>query len=128
LAVTYFEMRFGRRPFPGADPYELGMQHLRDAPDLAGAGGRESRVLLRALSKDPAKRYGSCREFVDALAAAIAPPPPIPERFPWALTVVALGLLLLVIVAIAAWLLRDEQNVSPPVHMPRPGLAAPERR
>jgi hypothetical protein len=96
LAVTYFEMRLGRRPFPGIDPYELGMQHLRDAPVLEGAGGRESRVLLRALDKDPNQRYPSCREFVDALALATAPPPPAPERFPWALTVVLVLLAILV--------------------------------
>jgi hypothetical protein len=100
LAVTYFEMRLGRRPFPGTDPYELGMQHLRDAPVLAGAGGRESRVLLRALNKDPNQRYPSCREFVDALALATAPPPPAPERFPWALTLVLVLLAILVGLAV----------------------------
>lgn len=101
LAVTYFEMRFGRRPFPGTDPYELGVQHLRDLPDLTGAGGRETRALLRALSKDPSQRFPSCREFVEALAASKVPLPPQPDKFPWGLFWV--GVLLLILVVVGAF-------------------------
>jgi serine/threonine protein kinase len=119
LAVTYFEMRFGRRPFAGMDPLELGMQHLRETPDLTGAGGRETRVLLRALSKEPEDRYPSCREFVSELAAATGPPPPPPEKFPWALTVVAVGLLTLVVVALFTLVVpRDDANRNVPTMTP----------
>jgi hypothetical protein len=115
LAMTYFEMRFGRRPFAGNDSYELGMQHLRDAPDLAGAGARESRVLLRALSKNPEERYPSCREFVDALGQALTPLPPPPDKFPWALVSV---LVLLVCLLLAAFFTfrsgSNKQHSEPP--------------
>ena len=128
LAMTYFEMRFGRRPFSGTDPLELGMQHLREAPDLTGAGGRETRVLLRALSKDPKDRFPSCREFVAELAAATAPPPPLPDKFPWALTAVAVSFLALVIVALFTLLIpRDDSNRGVPA-VSAPASGNKERR
>jgi hypothetical protein len=123
LAMTYFEMRFGRRAFPGTDPYELGVQHLRDLPDLTGAGGRETRVLLRALSKDPSQRFPSCREFIKALAAATVPLPPAPEKFPWALTWVVVCLLFLLAAGVAT-LLRprgEGQRAVPEATSARPG-------
>jgi serine/threonine protein kinase len=127
LAVTYFEMRIGRRPFDGTDPYELGMQHLRDAPDLTGAGGRETRVLLRALHKDPKERYPSCRDFVEALSVATGPPPPAPERFPWALTLVLTLLTILAGMAAKVFLQSsDEHQVSPPAAT-SPASGAKER-
>jgi hypothetical protein len=122
LAVTYFEMRLGRRPFTGTDPYELGLQHLRGTPDLTGAGGRESRVLLRALSKDPNARYPSCQAFIEALAAATVPLPPPPEKFPWRLAVVLALLLALAFVAVLVLRQHDEEKRDvPPVTAPRFG-------
>ena len=126
LATTYVEMRLGHRPFPGTAPYELGLQHLRDAPDLSGAGGREARVLLQALSKSPDERYPSCREFIDALAAAMAALPPAPEKFPWALTVVALGIVLVAILGLAVLLRpRGEPDGDLPGASSRPDSKAP---
>ena len=120
LAMTYFEMRFGRRPFPGTDPYELGMQHLRDAPDLTGAGARETRVLQQALNKDPEQRFPTCRDFVDALAAATIPLPPPPEKFPWALTLVVVSLLALAAVSILTVALTGNRQrpEAPPISAP----------
>ncbi len=120
LAMTYFEMRTGRRAFSGTDPYELGMQHLREVPDLTGAGGRESRVLLKALSKDPGQRYPTCRDFVEALAAATKPLPPAPEKFPWALTLVSLGLLLLAGLGTAVFLRQRGEREAPAATSPAP--------
>lgn len=116
LAVTYCEMRLGRRPFPSSDPTELGQQHLHDKPNLKGAGHRETAVLLRALHKSPDERYPSCKAFVEALATATAPPPPAPERFPWALIVVGAALFVLLGAIAAALLLpRGEgKSVAPP--------------
>jgi hypothetical protein len=128
LAVTYFEMRFGRRPFPGTDPYDLGVQHLRDLPDLSGAGGRETRALLKALNKDPKERFPSCRAFVEALAAATVPLPPPPERFPWALFWVAVGLVVLAILGAASLLLPrgDTASAVPEATSPRPSEKVPQ--
>ncbi len=76
LAVVAYEMLTGEKPFTGEqlttvlykivseDPPPV--EHLN--PTL---GFAVSMVLTRALSKDPAKRYGNCAEFVDALEAAL---------------------------------------------------------
>jgi serine/threonine protein kinase len=93
LAVAYVELRRDRRPFAGASPAELMMAHLQTAPDLEPLAPAEQRVVLRALSREPADRFASCSEFVRALEAArpgemepprtrqsIADPPSLPER------------------------------------------------
>jgi serine/threonine-protein kinase len=76
LAVVAYEMLTGEKPFTGEqlttvlykivseDPPPV--EHLN--PTL---GFAVSMVLTRALSKDPAKRYGNCAEFIDALEAAL---------------------------------------------------------
>ncbi len=76
LAVVAYEMLTGEKPFTGEqlttvlykivseDPQPV--EHLN--PTL---GFAVSMVLTRALSKDPAKRYGACTEFIDALEAAL---------------------------------------------------------
>ena len=76
LAVVSYEMLTGEKPFTGEqlttvlykivseDPPPV--EHLN--PTL---GFAVSMVLTRAMSKDPARRYGNCSEFVDALEAAL---------------------------------------------------------
>ena len=76
LAVVAYEMLTGEKPFTGEqlttvlykivseDPPPV--EHLN--PTL---GFAVSMVLTRAMSKDPARRYGNCSEFVDALEAAL---------------------------------------------------------
>jgi formylglycine-generating enzyme required for sulfatase activity len=69
LAVMAYEMLAGRLPFENSDPDVLkeAVLHgeIREIPGLAkGAMG----VLRRGMAKDPAKRFGSCGEFVEALA------------------------------------------------------------
>jgi serine/threonine protein kinase len=72
LAVTYAELRLDRRPFAGSSPQELMMSHIGAKPDLGPLSPAEQGVILRALSPAPSERYGSCLEFVRALAA-VAP-------------------------------------------------------
>jgi len=76
LAVVAYEMLTGEKPFTGEqlttvlykivseDPPPV--EHLN--PTL---GFAVSMVLTRAMSKDPARRYGNCSEFVEALEAAL---------------------------------------------------------
>lgn len=71
LAATYVELRLGRPLFPSRTVYHLMHDHLQRAPDLAPLFEPEQQVLLRALAKEPEQRYGTCREFVRALAAAV---------------------------------------------------------
>ncbi len=75
LAVTYVELRQGRRPFKGTDAASVRRAHREDAPELSGLEEREQEVVRRALSVDPAQRHGSCQEFVQELEAALGVQP-----------------------------------------------------
>lgn len=72
LGIVAFEMFTGTLPFQGNNAQDMMLARLRGSPmplrtvraDLPE--GLE-RVLLTALARDPADRYGSCIEFADAL-------------------------------------------------------------
>src|SRR5262249_29216221 len=51
LALTYAELRLGRRPLGGADFLQAMNGALEGAPDLTGLGEAEQAVLRRALAK-----------------------------------------------------------------------------
>lgn len=70
LAILYQEMLTGILPFPGTTSAELTLQHMHDEPDLSPLPLEDRYIVARALSKDPLKRYPSCRDFVDALLNA----------------------------------------------------------
>lgn len=71
LAVTYVELRIGRRPFAGKSLPEIKLEHRDTTPGLDPLGAREQHVILRALAKDPAQRQKSCQEFVEQLIEAV---------------------------------------------------------
>src|SRR6266446_5203258 len=80
LATIAYEMLTGVIPFDGEGLMEvLYAQVHRDpaAPSSRDAelGPEVDAVLLKGLAKDPAARWESATEFVDALAAALVPPP-----------------------------------------------------
>ncbi|NJO05340.1 MAG: protein kinase [Chloroflexaceae bacterium] len=75
LGVVLFELLTGRLPFEGETPMDVVLQHLYDDPpaprkfrtDMPEAA---SKVVLRALAKEPEKRYGSAGALVEAFTAA----------------------------------------------------------
>src|SRR5205823_14098453 len=69
LALTYAELRLGRRPFSGRSLPEVELSHREQAPHLAALGEEERRVLLKALAKNPVHRYPCCRDFLLDLEA-----------------------------------------------------------
>ncbi len=71
LALTYAEQRLGRLPFTSKDMHGLMLDHLQNPPDLTGLPEAEQAALTRALAKDPAERFPSCKEFVAALEMAL---------------------------------------------------------
>ncbi|MGW0035883.1 RCC1 domain-containing protein [Gordonia sp. NPDC003376] len=81
LACTAFELLTGTTPFRGDTPGALITGHVTApiprigdrAPILAGLDP----VFRRALAKNPADRFGSCREFAAALSAASTGLPPV---------------------------------------------------
>ncbi len=85
LAVMAFELVTGRTPFRSESPFAVLDKHLREAPPppstfVPGLPFEVDVVLAKALSKQPQDRFGSCREMVQALAAALgASMPPKPS-------------------------------------------------
>ncbi len=71
LAVSYVELRLGRRPYGGNTIADLMNQHRDGCPDLNGLPNEERLVVARALSTDRALRYATCAEFANALRAAL---------------------------------------------------------
>jgi eukaryotic-like serine/threonine-protein kinase len=72
LAIVLYEMICGRVPFQGANDLQTAMLHVRaelPRPRSVRAGVPRSleSVVLRALQKDPAKRFSSADEFANAL-------------------------------------------------------------
>ncbi len=76
LGVVLYEMVTGRTPFDADTPYAVIMKHISDPlplprllnPDIPEA---LERVILKALSKDPAARFQSGLEFAAAIKNAL---------------------------------------------------------
>jgi serine/threonine protein kinase len=72
LGVVVYEWLSGEWPFSGSF-YEVARQQMFDAPpSLRREKGIDiepavEEVVLKALAKDPSKRFGSVREFAEAL-------------------------------------------------------------
>jgi serine/threonine protein kinase len=79
LGVSYCQLRGGRLPFEGPLTQVL-TGHALHPPDLSMLPEAERPAVARALAKEPAQRWGSCREFVEALEALGVDPPPTPEH------------------------------------------------
>ena len=67
LAIVFQELATGTSPFTGRTAAQLASQHLHSLPDLTPLSPLERFAVGKALSKDPALRFGSCREFVERL-------------------------------------------------------------
>lgn len=79
LAATVFELLTGRPPFQGAGTASIIAGHLQSMPPRPstlrpGISSSVDAVFGRALSKEPDRRYGSCREFAADLEGALAAP------------------------------------------------------
>jgi serine/threonine-protein kinase len=72
VGVTLYELLTGSLPIKGANNYEIMMGHINQVPVPPHQLDPQvpiavSEAVLRALSKDPAQRFGSAEEFLDAL-------------------------------------------------------------
>src|SRR5439155_13273103 len=70
LAVVYYELLTGQRPFNGKNVRTLMQQHLEQEPDLRALPEAERPIIARGLAKDPAKRFPNCMAFLRALYGA----------------------------------------------------------
>ncbi|MBC7460736.1 MAG: PASTA domain-containing protein, partial [Thermoleophilia bacterium] len=75
LGVVMYEMGTGRVPFDGDSPVNVALKHVKDAVtrpsqfNPALSVGLES-IILKAMEKDPARRYGSADEMLADLDRA----------------------------------------------------------
>jgi len=79
LALTYAELRFGKRLIDGEDFVAVMTQHLEKIPEMPGLPAREQAALRRALAKKPEDRFPTCVDFAKAL---IDEPNPHPRLRP----------------------------------------------
>ncbi|MDO4911018.1 MAG: protein kinase [Corynebacterium sp.] len=71
LGVVGYEMLTGRRPFQGDSSVSVAIAHINDAPPPMGTNlSAQARELIGiTLRKDPARRYATGAEFVQAISA-----------------------------------------------------------
>lgn len=116
LGVVLFEMLAARPPFRGQSPLELSASIRKDAPPPLRNFRQDTppvleASILRALQKDPARRFGDAEEFAGELAAClktIEGPPAASPKLRRALALGAVGLLLTA--ATALWLFQQSRN------------------
>ncbi|GEM_PF-1485875 len=78
LGVILFEMLTGQVPFDASEPTDVAIKHINEPPpaprtlrpDLSPA---VEAVVLKALAKEPTKRYQTGAAFTEALAKALQP-------------------------------------------------------
>jgi len=70
LAIVYQEMLTGELPFPGKTAAQLAAQHVHARPRLVSLPQRDQPIIARALHKDAAQRFPSCRALIDCLSSA----------------------------------------------------------
>ncbi len=80
LALVYTHMLTGALPFPSGSTAQIAAAHLHGVPDLSALPRAQRPVIARALSKDPALRFGSCTELVAALKDSLRAEEPVAAR------------------------------------------------
>jgi serine/threonine protein kinase len=72
LAISYAEIRLGRRLFQTRDMANIMFEHLEKTLDVHEMEPQEQAVVHKALAKDPYQRFPSCLAFIQALELALA--------------------------------------------------------
>ncbi len=138
LGVTAYELLAGKPPFSAPTLPAMMEQHFRtpvpaigstrgSIPSSTGARSEVSiaprveaaldRVLARAMAKQPADRFATAHEMVDALRAAAAGTAPSPRR-PWVAAAAATGVLVLSVGGVIAMRGGDDDPAKPAIAVP----------
>lgn len=67
LGCVLYEMLTGQTPFLGTSPGEILMKHIASEPDMSGVEEPFATVIRKALAKNPADRFSSAQEMVEAV-------------------------------------------------------------
>jgi hypothetical protein len=67
LGCVLYEMLTGQTPFLGGSPGEILMKHLMAEPDVKDIEEPFTTVIRKAMAKEPADRYRSAQEMVEAV-------------------------------------------------------------
>jgi serine/threonine-protein kinase len=83
LGCVLYEMLGGRPPFEADTPVSLAYKHVNEDPQPLGSSdpaipGELDAVVMKALEKDPDRRFSSARELGEALMGAVAGEPTEP--------------------------------------------------
>lgn len=101
LALSYVELRTGKLPFEEDSISQIIEDRRGGQLKLEGLSAAEERVIRRACSVNPNKRFSSNVALVDALRAALLDTAPVAKRYGWLkLTAVVVSCLAL---GIALW-------------------------
>ncbi|HEY2682356.1 MAG TPA: serine/threonine-protein kinase [Steroidobacteraceae bacterium] len=74
LGVIFFEMLTGKKPYSGSTAMEVIYKHKRaEIPEIAPQFQRYDPLMKRLLAKDPAGRFQSAREVLQAVGSLMAP-------------------------------------------------------
>lgn len=78
LGCSLYKLVTGQNPYPATQPAMVMMGHLYEPPPRAtavnsGLPQAIDHIFARALAKNPADRFGTCRELTDAAANALTP-------------------------------------------------------
>lgn len=126
LGLVVYEMLTGRRAIRGSTPTEIIAEHLAGQPHppsklRPGIAPAIDRVVMKALAKEPERRYGSAPDFATALEAAL--------HNSWRqdyLKPVAVAAAAVIVIATTYLLWRGEQGIPQQVASP-PTSTAPAR-
>jgi serine/threonine-protein kinase len=80
VGIVLYEMLTGRVPFSGDSAVNVAMRHVNEVPEepvtlVPGMPPSLNQIVLKALAKDPDRRYGNAAEFAADLRAARAGAP-----------------------------------------------------
>jgi hypothetical protein len=70
MGAVLFELITGQVPYLGASPGEILMKHMSSEPNVQGIEEPFATVIKRAMAKDPAVRYQTIQEMVEAVFGA----------------------------------------------------------
>ncbi len=106
LAMTYYELRTGKLPFPEESQAQVIRDKLAGNLDFREVPLGEAKVLQRATAILPGSRFPSAKAFVEALRNAPGEAPRKSKLLPTVVALVLTGAVVLGVVSSAVWYLK----------------------